>query len=142
VSTQLVLGLALVVGAPALKPDPKQNAIVGEWAYHEVLDGDGQRVPCEGKRIHFEADGEVVESENGSESRSWYAADPATDPAGIDWMAPGAAGSFDRAVGIWRVDGDTLRICLADTGMPDRPTTFEPGPGRVVVTLKRVKKKD
>ena len=141
-STHLVLGLALVVGAPALKPDPKQTAIIGEWAYHEVLGEDGEKLPCAEHRMVFGADGRVVVSIDGKGfGDNWYTVNVTSDPPTIDWSSPGAFGIRQvSSVGIWKVERDTLRMCATNNGYFSRPTSFEPGPNRLLITLKRAKK--
>lgn len=62
---------------------------------------------------------------------------PRTQPKQIDWML---AGQVHR--GIYELDGQTLRLCVAPLGKP-RPSEFEtrPGDGRSLHLRRRVEPK-
>lgn len=58
---------------------------------------------------------------------------PDAIPAAIDVLPDGGAARGERVLGIYRLEGDTLTIAMADAGAP-RPTSFESAPGvRVTV---------
>jgi arylsulfatase A len=59
--------------------------------------------------------------------------DPDADPPALDVLPDGGRARGQRVLGIYRLEGDTLTIAMADPGQP-RPTSFESGPGsRVTV---------
>lgn len=62
-----------------------------------------------------------------------YALDPDRSPMAIDESTGRLAPPVAR--GLWKVEGDTLTLSLSRTA--ERPTTFEPGPGRRVLVFRR-----
>src|SRR5204863_9486648 len=71
---------------------------------------------------------------------STYRLDPSTDPKQIEMTATEGDAAGKPALGIYAVDGDTLRMCYVLPGR-DRPGTFESTPGSkaFLVTWKRTK---
>jgi len=64
-----------------------------------------------------------------------YKLDPDASPKSIDMSEGGRL-----SPGIYELDGDTLKICLAEGPTATRPTVMKPDGMRVaVVTFKRVK---
>jgi uncharacterized protein (TIGR03067 family) len=71
--------------------------------------------------------------------------DPAKKPATIDLDIATGNCKGNAQVGIYKVDGDTITICLNRPGATGRPTEFkstEDGDTFIVATLKRKKKDD
>ena len=144
----LVLGVAILVGAPGLKDPPKKDpAIVGEWIVESmVVGGNGPVIAPNGKMWYqITSDGKWVPrrpdgANTGGERH--YSVDPKADPPAIDIdIPPKADGAQLRpSLGIWKVVGDTLTICFANSG-DERPKAFEAtGPRTVVMVLKRAKR--
>ena len=137
--SSLLLGVALALAAPQAKDPPKREApsVVGEWeGVSTTLDGRPfglEPLPltfADGKVTARERDGTVAVT-------GTYVLNRAKNPAEIDitW-----AGMIHK--GIYKIDGDSLTICIVMLGL-DRPTAFEKPGGRYLVTVyKRVKKKD
>jgi len=143
----LLIGLALSVGAPAAKEAPKKEApsIVGEWIGEKVVSGGKDRPLPEGGFIFtFMADGKlkVKDGANEKPDGASYKLDPKKTPFTIDIDAPGEKASM---IGIFKIDGDTLTICISGArGAEDaeRPTKFESPEGSrtILATFKRAKK--
>jgi len=132
--------------APALKDRaPKEAPIFGEWfrvghteagapvppdrdAHHQVFSKDGKWEYSYGGRP------------DGNPGKS-FTTDTRQSPATID-ISLGAAGKAHWR-GIYKVDGDTLTLCLV-TGDRERPKTFESTADRptTIWIFKRVKPKD
>ncbi|MSR54003.1 MAG: TIGR03067 domain-containing protein [Gemmataceae bacterium] len=139
----LLIGLALSVGAPAGKEAPKKEApsIVGEWHGEKAVGGGKERpVPSGGIVFTFSADGmfKVKEGANEKPDTAKYKIDAKKSPAEID-MEAGAKGSI---LGIFKIDGDTLTICITGGKDGERPTKFESleGSRTMLMTFKRAKK--
>jgi uncharacterized protein (TIGR03067 family) len=140
----LVVGLALSLGAQGAKDDLKKDApIVGEWVGVKALAGGKDRsVPAGGVTFTFAADGKFIAKEGKREKpdEGTYKLDPAKDPAEIDIIP--SADKKERGViqGIYKVDGDTLTICLSSEPGVERPKKFESPRGVMLMTFKRAKK--
>jgi len=139
----LLIGSALLVGAPAAKEAPKKEApsIVGEWI-GEKLVGGGKEQPVPAERIvfTFTADGrfEVKGGANERPTVATYKIDTKKSPVEIDLDA-GVRGAMP---GIFKIDGDTLTICVSGGKDGERPTKFESpeGSGSILATFKRATK--
>ena len=70
-----------------------------------------------------------------------YHIDASKMPAAIDFAITKGPQAGKKQSGIYRLDGDTLTLCVSDAGTETRPTTLEPPAGTAftVVVLKRVK---
>ena len=138
----VLFGLVLAVGAPG-KEAPKKEApsVVGEWDGEKAVRGGMERpIPEGGVKVTFTADGKMLFKEgNKEEGTGSYKVDASKSPGEIEISPPKEDGTL---LGIFKIDGDTLTICLADKGSSDRPTKFESPAGTniMLVTLKRVKK--
>jgi len=142
--TPALLALAVAVAAPGPKDPPKKDspAIAGEWAGESAVEkGRPIRLPP-GTAWTFTADGKSVLTLGGGagSTDATYKADTTKAPAELD-VSDGPKGKPLR--GIFKVEGDTLTVCLVE-GDADRPTAFESAAGSkaILITLKRVKKKD
>lgn len=142
----LLTALALALGAPAPKEPPKKDAdpLLGKWTgLTATAAGTPLPVPAGGVTMEFRAGGAWVTEEGGkAPEEGGYTADPKRDPHEIDLTQPAAGGKIMRMRGIYKVEGDTLTLCLAAAG--GRPTKFESAAGQqtVLMTFKRAKKKD
>src|SRR5262245_19314512 len=119
-----VLALALTVAAPGTK-EAKKDApgLVGEWAAEAATVGGKAENPPPGTTWSFTADGKSVRKigDGLKTAEGTYKADAKKDPAQVD-ISEGPKGS--PMTGIYKVDGDTLTLCLAQDG-EERPTAFE-----------------
>jgi uncharacterized protein (TIGR03067 family) len=145
--TTLFLGLAATLAAPAPKDTPKKkeaHAIVGSWSL-EKAEAAGMVLPggAIGElSLTFSEDGAIIARKGGQEQPDGgrYTHDAKKSPAEID-LTEGRPGGKDMMVrGIYKIDGDTLVICMTPTG--ERPTKFESPAGAqtIMMTFKRIKK--
>jgi uncharacterized protein (TIGR03067 family) len=139
----LMIGAALAIGAPIPKDPPKKDppSIIGEWLAESAIQGGKPDPPPAGATVTFTKEGKFVVKE-GKDTRHEvdFTHDPKKDPGEID-ISEDAAGKGTRTMkGIYKIEGDTLLICLTRDG--ERPKTFESPAGspNVLVTLKRPKK--
>jgi len=142
----LLPAAALASAAPALKDrPPKEPPIVGEWLrvghtqagtpvapdhepHHQVFTAEGEWQYTYGGRP------------DGTRGKS-FVTDPRQSPPTIDISL--SAGGKANWRGIYKVEGDTLTLCLV-TGDRDRPKTFESTADQptTVWVFTRVKPKD
>jgi uncharacterized protein (TIGR03067 family) len=136
----LLLGLALTVGAPALKEKPvPEPTLVGEWAPESVTVG-GHRSEPGLDRWVFAADG------------TWaiHGGGKAIDAGAFTWDPKRSPGTMDLASAVagrpanlcrYRLDGDVLVLSVGHD--PDvRPADVQPATKTTVWVFKRVVKKD
>jgi len=142
----LLAGLALVVSAPALKEPPKKaHDLSGEWVMESTTVA-GTTRPATGLELVYEftkdekwlirrADKELPAANRG------YKADPKAETPTIDLMTDSTRPDVTLREGIYKVEGDTLTICVANVKQP-RPTKFESTAGdrNMIYVLKRKKK--
>lgn len=142
-NTSLLVGFAIVIGAPAKKEAPAKEppSLVGEWVGESAVRGGKPDNPPAGTTITFAADGKVFMKEGGDAKaeEGTYKVDIKKMPAELD-LVPSLADKAPTLVAIYKIEGDTLTIALTLGG--ERPKEFASPPGSQVmlVTCKRAKK--
>lgn len=141
--TSLILGLALLVSAPIPKDPPKKDApsLFGEWVPESAVIGGKVDPPPPGSTMTITTKGRLVMKEGKDEPVEMdFTFDPKKDPPEIDFAEPRGGMGQKALKGIYKLDGDTLMICIAMGG--DRPTAFTSPAGsmNMLITLKRAKK--
>lgn len=135
---------AALIAAPVPKEKPAvkdEDAILGTWSFEKIdIGGDVKGPPQEelGKmRLEFKKDGKMTMSrgEAGKEKNGTYKLDPSAKVKTIDLID-----ERRTSPGIYELNGDTLKLCIAEGNNAVRPTEMKPDGKRIaVVTLKRVK---
>ena len=145
--TPIFLTLTVAVAAPLPRDRPKKEppSVVGEWVRVGHTEA-GAAVPPdrETHRQVFTADGRWNYSYGAHKGAAGltFVADPRQSPPTID-INPGPGGIPNSYRGIYKVEGDTLTLCLV-SGDRDRPRSFESTPDRptTIWVFKRVKPTD
>jgi uncharacterized protein (TIGR03067 family) len=139
VTPSLLLGLAIVVGAPAPKETPKDPPkLEGDWIV-ESIEGPKEAGPARITMRFTESKILILEGEKPTPDEAGYTADLKKKPATID-IRP-EKGQKDKMVqGIIEITGDTMKLCFARDAK-ERPTEFkgDAANGIMMITLKRVK---
>ena len=138
------IGLAVMLGAPGPKDDPKKAempSIVGDWVCTKCVAG-GREYPEEAFtsiKFGFTTDGKLRFLFGPQEGVCTYTVDPSKDPAEVDYVSDKVAKGNK---GIYKVDKHSLTFCYTDGG-GDRPAQFASPVGSriVLLTLARVEKK-
>jgi uncharacterized protein (TIGR03067 family) len=144
--TALAMVAGLLAGGNAREEQIKRDLaqIQGEWV---MVSGerDGQALPeqfvktsrriCQGDQTIAIVNGEI-----GLQAK--FTLDPSKKPKTIDYDLTGGPNKGLIQLGIYEIDGDTLRFCQSTPGEP-RPTAFDAKAGtRCTMTVwKRSKKK-
>ena len=135
----MLMGLALVVAAPAPKAAPKKEpTLVGKWmAESYILRGKPIDVP-DGAYTTFSADGTVTSQEGQTVAARVqpYTVDAKKSPAEVDLLPTADFPGLGTLLCIYKIEGDTLTMCYSTK---KRPTKFESPEDEIVflVTLKR-----
>lgn len=132
---------------PAADPAKDEDAILGTWKVEKFdlgVPGGPSREELETMRFIFKKDGKMAMAAGprGETKEGEYKMDPAAKVKTIDLVTV-----HRTQLGIYELNGDTLKICMTEGGQKDakRPTEMKPdGKNIAVFTLKRVKdeKKD
>ena len=141
VGVMVACGLAVSAPIPKEKDKPKkdEDIIQGVWKLDKYDLGPAVPLPPGGlPPIHFTfKDGKLDVTPDGQqgEKQGTYKLDPTAKLKSID-LTEGDNGM--TSPGIYELDGDTLKLCLAQGPTAVRPTEFAAnGQGVVVLTFKR-----
>ncbi len=139
--TALVISQARGDEAKTAKKDLAQ--LQGEWVM-TIGSRDGQSVPdamlknskrtCKGDETTVVIRGKLL-------MRTKITLDPSKKPKCIDYQITGGTNAGKTQLGIYEIDGDTVKFCFSTPGK-DRPTDFatKAGRGRTYSVWKREKK--
>jgi uncharacterized protein (TIGR03067 family) len=134
---------AVAAPGPKEKDPPKPSPLVGEWELvSETRQGRTRRWELDNRVFAFTADGKYADYDGGRKDPArWnkYRADDKADPPTLDILDnPRKKG--DTVRWMYRVDGDTLTICLTPDDDTVRPKAIEAGTGSKnwILTFKRM----
>src|SRR5262249_13976175 len=119
----LIAAATLIIAAPAPKEEDikkEKEALKGLWRVTS-LEINGKEVPDE-KIKRFElvfANSSVTVKANTQERESTFDVDPSKKPKTIDLMH-----KDKLTLGIYQLEGDRMKMCLALEGSKKRPTDF------------------
>lgn len=133
-----LVALLAFAAAPARADEPA-DGIKGIWAV-DSLTFDGTKVPDDPTagpmltafdgRQYVQRKGQTI-TEEGS-----YETDPTKSPRTIDFVIKKGDEAGKRQLGIYEVEGNTLRLCLAEPGSRKRPASFAAPRTLVVVNTR------
>jgi uncharacterized protein (TIGR03067 family) len=137
----LLSTLLLLVAFADDRMDAEKAKHQGEWEVTSyVRDGteSAPEIRASIRRI-VEKDHVTWKRDGKSFAGTRFEIDPAKSPATIDLIPDGGPYRDKRVLGIYRLEGDTLTICIADPDRP-RPTGFEAKPQskQTLQILKRI----
>jgi uncharacterized protein (TIGR03067 family) len=132
---------ALLVAAPAVKAKPTPDDVVptGEWVIVKLEQAGNDLLQGLGTLTLTFQDRTAVVRLGKLEFPVGVTFDPTARPKEIN-VTPDMSGASHLA-GIYKIEGDTLTICLGDKVGSPRPTEFKAdGPDAGLIVLKRAKK--
>jgi uncharacterized protein (TIGR03067 family) len=141
------LFVLLVVPASLAEEKTKSDTdrFQGEWTITKVeQEGrDGGEFVKSSSPVMIFKDGRYTFKGAGIEEEvGEFKLDPKAKAPSLDYTIKEGMHKGKRQLGIYKFDGDTLIICLAQEGADKRPTEFktgDDGPGFVMFTMKRKK---
>jgi uncharacterized protein (TIGR03067 family) len=139
-----VLGLGgAAVPAPAAKTD--RDRVQGVWVIIKAeQEGDDLTAFVKSNPSTITFDGDKYTFRLGTEvERGQFRLDPKAQIPALDYTITEGDQKGQRQLGIYRLEGDSLQVCLAKEGTATRPrafTTRANAPEFVLFTLKRQKK--
>ncbi len=134
----VLLVVALLVAALGQSDD--RAKIQGVWSGY-VVEGRGERPdrgPVRLSEINIKADRITGKDGNKDLGEGSYTGDVRTNPRQMDTTGLSGEQKGKTYLGIYSLDGDTLKWCTANPGKP-RPTEFisRPSAGQFLMVLKR-----
>ena len=129
----LLLASPLALAAPVPKELRRSNAqaILGTWQL--VVHSDrGQPPTPQSVKWRLEPDGKAFIMNPGDIAIS-YKLHPHDSPKGFDWQWP-----TSMHLGLYAIEGDTLKVVITSVDSKIRPTELQAGPGVIYCEFARV----
>jgi len=143
----LLMGLGLLA-APGAKDEKDKDDLKkfeGTWVFTS-WEHAGEALPAEARdTARWTMKGEKYTFEfGGMTEEGTIKLDPSKKPATMDLAITEGQDKGKDQVGIYKIEGDTITVCLAPPGAKDRPTEFKSTEdnGFILVAIKRSKKDD
>jgi len=138
---QLLVLTAGLLAAPAPKADVTKDKLEGTWIVVSATRNGKADNEIKEDKVTFK-DGMVTVTSKKKDEKATYKVNDSRKPKEIDIM-PEKGQEKEAILGIYTVEGDTLKLCFTEPGSGrGRPTEFsaKEGSGSMLVELKREKK--
>jgi uncharacterized protein (TIGR03067 family) len=129
---------------PAPTPAAELKRMQGAWAYHSQTIGGWELPKDQRDAIWVEVKGDLMTKTGGAGGRLKYKIklDPAADPKTIDLVShEHPSGKTFVQKGIYRWEGEVLRLCFDNTGK-ERPKEFVSPDGQDNIYMSVLKRKE
>ena len=129
----VLLTAPLTFAAPVPKELKRtdERAILGTWQMVVHANNAGPATP-EAVKWRLEPDGRAFIM-NPADTAIGYKLHPELSPKGFDWQWP-----TSLHMGLYELDGDTLRVFITSAASTVRPTELKPAPGVIYCEFKRI----
>ena len=121
--------IALALGTAGCSTKSDYDLIQGAW-----------RIEGKDERCVFAVETMSMESRDGDKKTSLYRLDPSKTPKAIDIIHQEGSERGSTILGIYSIEGDTLRFCWASSVTAGRPTAFKEMSGADLAVMKREKR--
>jgi uncharacterized protein (TIGR03067 family) len=123
--------------------EKERKKFQGTWTVESVEAG-GQKLPIDlfkGMTVTFEGDKYTVKNGDQVIQAATQKLDPSKSPKTLDTTVAEGVGKGTAILGIYEIDGDTLKVCFDPEGKK-RPTEFKTAAGSqtTLAVYKRMKK--
>lgn len=118
--------MVLSLGTAGCSTKSDYGLIQGAW-----------RIVGKNERCVFTGETMSIEYHDGHTQTSQYKLNPSKTPKTIDFIHREGGEKGHTVVGIYALEGDTLKICWAGSRTVGRPTEFKDIPGADLIELKR-----
>jgi uncharacterized protein (TIGR03067 family) len=138
----VILAAGLLLAADDPRGGADREKIQGVWKVRALVDNGNEQPPADHEklRIHFTA--RHVTFTLGDQKREGaYKLDPSRKPPRIEIELTDGPSKGRKDSGVYRLEGDTLTLCLTLKPGEEPPADFtsKAGSGRTLFTLERVK---
>ena len=129
----LLLAVPLAFAAPVPKELKRTDAhaILGTWEMVVQSSNGGPATP-QTVKWRLDPDGKAFIMNIG-DTAIGYKLHPELSPKGFDWQWPGSL-----HMGLYELDGDTLKVVITSAASTVRPTELKPATGMIYCEFKRV----
>jgi uncharacterized protein (TIGR03067 family) len=125
-NTLWTLTAALALAAPAAEVKKDEDRLQGEWKVQSLENAGKKAEPKEFANWKLIVSGDKMKALDGKDVMDEYSfrLDPAAKPPAIDMTILAGESKDKTLVGIYRLEGDTLTVCVSEPGKRDRPKEF------------------
>ncbi len=123
--------LALAAPVPKELKRTDATAILGTWQMVVQSNSGGPATP-EAVKWRLESDGKAFIM-NPGDTAIGYKLHPGLSPKGFDWQWP-----TSLHMGLYELDGDTLKVVITSGASTVRPTELKPATGVIYCEFKRI----
>jgi uncharacterized protein (TIGR03067 family) len=141
----VLLVLPLLLGAEGDKDNAKKTTLEGVWKAVTATQDGKEQADTQEHTLTFTGDTFTIARNGETVIKGTFNVDAAKKPSTIDMLIKESKGDRHNGksvVGIYELDGDSLKWCAAEPGTTERPAEFksEQGDKRLLVKLEREKK--
>jgi uncharacterized protein (TIGR03067 family) len=137
------LTAALALAAPAAEVKKDEDRLQGNWKVTSVENAGKKADPKDFANWKMVVAGDKITEFDGKEVMDEYTfrLDAAARPAAIDMTSLAGKSRGKTMQGIYRLEGDTLTVCVSEPGKKDRPREFRSAEdsAHVLLVFQRVK---
>jgi uncharacterized protein (TIGR03067 family) len=131
------LGAVLALAALAADARKDEDALQGQWKATSVVTNGKPSEAKEIANVKLVVAGDKMTALDGNDALAEYTfrLDPAARPRAIDFAVQSGADKGKVVLGVYKIEGDTLAVCVAEPGKKERPKEFRSPEGSSFIHL-------